>query len=71
MKKDYSQSLLTLATGKRNMGITPIAFGEGDTKERIKNILNYKKPKFYIIASAVILLIVAIIGLLSNPKCFG
>ncbi len=44
VKKDYSASLLTLATGRRIVGSTPLAFGEGDTKGRVKNVLNYKKP---------------------------
>ncbi len=68
VKKDYSQSLLNLATGRRNFGLTPLAFGEGDTKGRIKNILNFKQPKFYIIIIALVILIFTSIGLLSNPK---
>ena len=68
VKKEYSQSLLNLSTGRRRIGMTPLAFGEGDTKGRIKNILSFKKPKFYIIIGAVMILIVAIFGLLSNPK---
>lgn len=68
VKKDYSQSLLNLATGRRKLGLTPLAFGEGDTKGRIKNILNFKQPKFYIIIIALVILIFTSIGLLSNPK---
>lgn len=67
IKKDYSQSLLNLATSKRNLRMSPLAFGEGDTKERIRNILNFKKPKFYIIAAAVVILAVLIVGLITNP----
>ena len=37
VKKEYSTSLLSLATGKRILGGTPLAFGERDTKGRIKN----------------------------------
>ena len=68
VKKDYSQSLLNLATGRTKLGLTPLAFGEGDTKGRIKNILNFKQPKFYIIVVAVMIIVVAAIGLISNPK---
>ncbi|MCG2730240.1 MAG: hypothetical protein L6276_08145, partial [Acetobacterium sp.] len=42
--------------------------GEGDTKGRIRNILNLKKPKFYIIAAAVVILAVMIVGLITNPS---
>lgn len=54
VKKEYSASLLTLATGRRVIGGTPLAFGEGDTKGRIKNVLNYKKPAFWVVVLAVI-----------------
>ncbi len=67
VKKDYSQSLLNLTTGRMKIGLTPLAFGEGDTKGRIKNILNFKQPKFYIIIIALAILIITSIGLLSNP----
>ncbi len=68
VKKDYSQSLLNLTTGKRKLSMTPLAFGEGETKGRIKNIIKFKEPKFYIIIIALIILAVAFIGLMTNPK---
>lgn len=68
VKKDYSVSLLKLATGKKIVGYSPLAFGEGNTKGRIKNVLNYKKPAFWMMI--IIGLIVAVLGymLISNPK---
>ncbi len=68
VKRDYSTSLLTLATGRRNLGVTPLAFGEGDTKGRVKNVMNYKKPMFWVIIIALIFVIVLSFGLLANPK---
>ena len=68
IKKDYSNSLLTLSTGKRIIGGSPLAFGENNTKGRIKHILNYKKPGFWVTVMAIIVIIVAGVGLLSNPK---
>ena len=68
IKKDYSLSLLSLATGKRRLGATPLAFGEGDTKGRIKNVMNYKKPMFWIISFGLIIILIATIGLVSNPQ---
>lgn len=44
VKKEYSTSLLALATGRRILGGTPLAFGEGDTRGRIQNLLRYKRP---------------------------
>ena len=67
VKKAYSGSLLSLAAGKRILRATPLAFGEGDTKIRIKNVLNYKKPSFWVTAALAILVAVVGIGLASDP----
>lgn len=50
------------------IGGSPLAFGGKNTKQRIKNILNYKKPRFRATLVGIIVIIVAVIGLLSNPK---
>ena len=67
-KKAYSLALLNCAVKRRNIAMCPLAFGEVGIKERVKNVLNYKKPAFWIIIVAVIACIVAGICLLSNPK---
>ncbi len=67
VKKDYSNSLLTLTTGRSIIGGTPLAFGEGDTRGRIKNVLNYKRPTFWVAAAGMILAVVTVVGLLVNP----
>ena len=67
IKKEYSTSLLSLATGKRIIGGSPLAFGENNTKGRIINILNYKKPGFWVVILAVIAVMAISIGLMSNP----
>lgn len=67
VKKEYSSSLLTLATGKRIIGGSPLAFGEGDTKGRIKNVLNYRKPAFWMVVVAVVAAIIIAVGLVANP----
>lgn len=68
VKKDYSQSLLNLATSRTKLGLTPLTFGEGDTKGRVKNILNYKMPKFWGGVFICVLLIIMGIGFTTNPK---
>lgn len=67
IKRDYSNSLLALSTGKRLIGGSPIAFGENNTRGRIKNILKYKEPKFWVIIISIVLLIFLALALLSNP----
>lgn len=66
MKKDYSLSLLSLATERRIIGGSPLAFGEGGIKERIKNILNFRKPSRMIIVAAVALAAVLSVGFAVN-----
>lgn len=68
VKKEYSSSLLKLATNKRIIGGSPLAFGEGDTKGRIKNVLNYKKPAFWVVAFSFIIVVVLGIGFATNQK---
>ncbi len=67
IRAEYSASLLTLATGRRIIAGTPLAFGEGDPKGRIRNLANWRKPAFWVILIAVILCIVLAVCLLTNP----
>jgi len=68
IKKEYSTSLLSLSTGRRIIGGCPLAFGENNTKGRIINILNYKKPGFWAVMIAVVAVAVICLGLISNPQ---
>lgn len=62
-KKEYSQALLSCAVNRRMIAACPVAFGEVGVKERVKNILNYKKPAFWILAAAILACIIV-------PICF-
>ncbi len=67
IKKPYANSLLSLATGKHILNGSPLAFGEGNVRGRIKNVLNYKKPRFWIVIVSIIAVIIIGIALLANP----
>lgn len=67
VKKEYSSALLSLATGRWLVGGTPLAFGEGDTRGRVKNVLNFKKPRIWVSALVVVIVICAAVGLALNP----
>ena len=67
IRADYSQSLLSLATGRRRVAATPLAFGEGDTKGRIKNVLNWKKPSVKVTVIAVLVCAAAVVVCISDP----
>lgn len=68
IRADYSSSLLQFSTGKRVILGTPLAFGEGDTKERIENIMRYKRPTMIIVVLAVIVCVGLTACLSSNPQ---
>lgn len=67
IKKEYSSSLLSLATKHLIFNGTPLAFGEGEVKGRVKNILNYKKPAFWGVIAAIVVAAAAVAGLALNP----
>ena len=66
-KADYSQALLTCSVNRRMIAACPLAFGEVGVKNRVKSVLNYKKPAFWIIIIAIIASIVAAVCFLTNP----
>lgn len=67
IKTAYSTSLLSFAAGRRLINGSPLAFGEGNIKGRIKNIMNFKKPAIWIVITAVIACIAVTLLLLANP----
>lgn len=67
VRADYSASLLTLAIGRRTIAGTPLAFGEGDTKERIHNLSKWKKPAVWVVLIAIVACAILSISLLTNP----
>lgn len=66
-KADYSQALLTCSVNRRVIAACPLAFGEIGVKNRVKSVLNYKKPAFWIIVVAIIASVVAAVCFLTNP----
>ena len=66
--KTYSSALLSCGTVHRNLGVTPLAFGETHVKTRIKSILHYKKPAFWIMMVAVVTCVAIFLCFLTNPK---
>lgn len=67
IKKPYSDALLNCSAPRRSISACPLAFGETGVKQRIKNVLSYKKPAFWIIAVALVLCIAASVCFLTNP----
>ena len=70
IRADYSASLLSLATGRRIVG-APLAFGEGDTKARILNLLHWKKPRLWLSLAAAAACVAVIVACGTNPPGNG
>ena len=66
-RADYSQALLNCSVNRRMIAACPLAFGENSIKKRIKSVLNYKKPAFWIIVIAIVACIVTAVCFLTNP----
>lgn len=64
----YSQALLDLSMPRHMITICPLAFGETSVKDRVKSVLSYKKPPFWIILTGFVFSIALIVCFATNPK---
>ena len=69
-RADYMQALVTCSVNRRRIAACPLAFGEIGVKERVKSVMNYKKPTFWIILLAVAACVVLAVCFLTNPIGF-
>ena len=67
-RKDYSYALLSCSIQRRLVTVCPLAFGEVGVKKRVKEILNYKKPTFWVVLAAVAVCGIVAVCFLTNPK---
>lgn len=67
-RKDYSYALLSCSMQRRLVTVCPLAFGEVGVKKRVKEILNYKKPTFWVVLAAVAVCGIVAVCFLTNPK---
>lgn len=67
-KAAYSSSLLSLSVSRSALpAANPLAFGESNIKARIKNVLNYKQPGFWVIIIAVLAVGLSVLVFTANP----
>ena len=64
----YSQALLDCSFPGKKIAVCPLAFGEVGVKERVKAVLSYKKPAFWIILVAVLVCAGMAVSLLTDPS---
>ncbi len=66
--KEYSYALLNCSIDRKKIAACPLAFGEVGVKDRVKNVLGYKKPAFWIILVGILVCIVTAVCFLTVPK---
>ena len=67
-RADYTQALVACSVNHRMIAACPLTFGEVGVKERVKSVMNYKKPAFWVIIIAVIVCVGVAVCFLTNPK---
>ena len=65
---DYTQALVACSVNRRMIAACPLTFGEVGIKERVKSVMNYKKPALWVIIIAVIVCVGVAVCFLTNPK---
>lgn len=68
LRPDYAASLLNFATGRSRISATPLAFGDGNPKSRIENIVRWKKPKVWVIILCCLFCAGLAVCLLTDPE---
>ena len=71
MRADYSEALLAAGARCRIISACPIAFGEVGVKERVRSVLSYKRPAFWIIIAALVTCAALAICFLTDPLTDG
>jgi len=66
-RKAYATTLVSCSLHQREVMVCPLAFGEVGVKERVKGILSYKRPAFWVILLSVAACIVVGVLFLTNP----
>ena len=66
-KKSYSEALVSCSIKRRTIFVCPLAFGEIGVKDRIKSVLNYKRPTLGIIIIAVMTCVSVAVCFLTDP----
>ncbi len=66
-RADYSQALVVCSVNRRLISACPLAFGEVGVKDRVKSVMNYRKPGFWLITASIAVCVIAAVCFLTNP----
>ena len=66
--KAYSDVLMRCSVSTRSLAACPVAFGETAVASRIRAVLRYKKPKFWIMLTTVLVAAAVSLCFLTDPQ---
>lgn len=66
-RKAYSAALVSCSAVHPTIAACPVAFGEISVKERVKNVLKFQKPGFWISLTAILAAIFVAVFLMTSP----
>ena len=67
-RRGYSTALLNCSIRRRPVAPCPLAFGEAGVKSRVKAVMHYKKPAFWVVVIALAACVIAALCFLTSPK---
>ena len=66
-RADYSRALVVCSVNRRVLAASPLAFGEVGVKARVKSVMQYRKPTFWMVVLAILMGIAVAVCFLTNP----
>lgn len=66
-RADYTQALVNCSAPRRTITACPIAFGEINVKARVRSVLHYRKPAFWIVGIALVACVIVAVCFLTDP----
>ncbi len=66
-RQDYSLALLNCSIKRYRIAACPLAFGEVSVKERIKSVMHYKKPGFWVVVASIVVCAIVAVCFLTDP----
>ena len=66
-RADYTQALVACSIDRRRIAACPLAFGEVGVKERVRSVMNYKKPAFWVVLLSAVACVAVAVCFLTNP----
>lgn len=67
-RKAYSNALLACSVRRMRIAACPVAFGEVGVRKRVKSVLHYKKPAFWVLVAAAVGCVAVAVCFLTNPQ---